>query len=67
MHSGPAVYVDPLLPKTAKIFIPLSKHFGYSYQEEHRFSWLPAKPAKLLSYVDVQLGSLKEFTDLIVL
>jgi hypothetical protein len=33
MHDGPADYVDPLLPKTAKIFVPFAKRFGYTYQE----------------------------------
>jgi hypothetical protein len=66
-HDGPAIYVDPLLPKTSKVFVPFAKHFGYSYQEEHRFCWLPAQPAKELSPVDVSLGSLNAIADLIIL
>jgi len=67
MQQGSAMYVDPLWPKTAEIFIPLVKHFGYSYQDEHRFYWLPATPCPKVSYVDVQIGSLKNFSDLVVL
>ena len=36
MQNGPAAYIDPLLPQSARIFVPMVKHFGYSYQEEHR-------------------------------
>jgi hypothetical protein len=67
MRHGAASYVDPLLPKTAKIFVPFAKPFGYSYQEEHRFCWIPAEPAMQLSHVDVEVGPLHEFTDYIVL
>jgi hypothetical protein len=67
VYTGPAVYVDPLLPTTAKIFVPFAKPFGYSYQDEHRFCWLPTIPTQRLTYVDVEIGSLKEFSDLIVL
>lgn len=67
MHNGPAIYVDPLLPKTAKLFVPLAKSFGYSYQAEHRFCWFPPQPAKELAPVDAELGGLQDFADLIVL
>jgi hypothetical protein len=67
MRAGPAVYVDPLLPATAKIFVPFAKPFGYSYQDEHRFCWLPMVPVRKLAHVDLEIGSLKTFSDLIVL
>jgi hypothetical protein len=67
MTHGPATYVDPLLPKSAPLFVPLAKHFGYSYQEEHRFCWLPLHPAAKLSHVDVEIGPLEKIADLIVL
>jgi hypothetical protein len=60
-------YVDPLLPKTAQIFLPFAKHFSYSYQAEYRFAWFPLNPATNLQYVDVSIGSLEEIADLIVL
>jgi len=67
MRQGPAMYVDPLRPTTANLFVPLIKHFGHTYQDEHRFFRLPAAPAPKLSHVDVQIGSLKEFSDFVVL
>ncbi|HTT76982.1 MAG TPA: hypothetical protein VMF50_13520 [Candidatus Binataceae bacterium] len=67
MFEGPAVYVDPLLPITSTIFVPFAKYFGYSYQDEQRFCWLPSVPVKKVTYLDLQIGSLKEFSDLIVL
>ena len=67
MREGPAIYIDPLLPTTTEIFIPLAKHFRYSYQEELRFVWLPPTRAEKLAHVDVEIGSLKEIAELIVL
>jgi hypothetical protein len=67
MREGPATYVDPLLPLSANIFVPLSKHFGYSYQDEYRFCWFPSRPVQKLAHIDVQVGSLTEIADLIVL
>ena len=65
--SGAAIYVDPLLPTSSKVDIPMSKHFRYQYQEEHRFVWKPLRPATELEYVDVRLGSLEGFAELVVL
>jgi hypothetical protein len=65
--DGPAEYVDPLLPPATKITVPLAKHFRYTYQDEHRFSWLPRSPIEEVAHVDLQIGSLKDFSDLIVL
>jgi len=67
MREGPAMYIDPLLPRSHDIFVPLCKHFGYSYQDEYRFCWLPHKPVQKLAHVDVQIGDLKGIADLIVL
>jgi len=67
MREGPAIYIDPLLPRSVDVFVPLCKHFGYSYQEEYRFCWLPASPDRKLAHVDVQIGRLREIADLIVL
>jgi hypothetical protein len=67
MHSGPATYIDPLLPKEARVFVPFAKHFGYSYQEEHRFCWLPSTPAQELAFADVEVGALRGLAELIVL
>ena len=67
MIEGPAQYVDPLLPRSANIFVPLCKHFGYTYQEEYRFCWFPSSPTQKLNHVDIRLGTLKSIADLIVL
>lgn len=67
MSEGPAIYVDPLLPHTTKIFVPLAKHFGYSYQEEYRFCWIPPQAAKKLAHIDVEIGSLDQIAEIIVL
>ena len=65
--DGPVVYVDPLLPRTTQIFIPLAKHFRYTYQEEYRFYWVPSQFHKKLEYIDIQIGSIREIAELIVL
>src|SRR5439155_12567210 len=44
MQEGAAIYLDPLFPTLMDIFVPLVKHFRYSYQNEHRFFWLPPTP-----------------------
>ena len=66
-RKGPIEYVDPLWPKTTNTFVPFIKHFRYSCQSEFRFCWLPAARTPKLSHIDLELGSLKDFSDLIVL
>lgn len=65
--SGPVAYIDPLLPQKGLVDVPMSKHFRYSHQQEHRFVWLPQDPAHSLPYLDVELGSLEEYAELIAL
>ncbi len=67
MAAGPAQYIDPLLPQSANLLVPLCKHFSYTYQREHRFCWLPAMATTRLEHIDVEVGSLKEIAELIVL
>ena len=67
MHEGHAQYVDPLFPTTMKLFVPFCKYFGYSYQREYRYSWLPQEPAAKLSHVDLTVGSLEDIAHLITL
>lgn len=67
MIDGDAEYIDPLLPQSGNIFVPFAKDFRYSYQEEHRFCWMPPTPAKQLSFIDVEIGPLGDIADLIVL
>ena len=65
--DGDVTYVDPLWPKSAKLFVPLSKHFRYEYQREHRFIFSAPPTRGLLSYVDVSLGPLVDIAELIIL
>ncbi|MCU1219839.1 MAG: hypothetical protein JWN42_1036 [Candidatus Angelobacter sp.] len=68
MREGHAIYIDPLLPKSATdIFIPLCKHFRYTYQHEYRFCWLSSSHAKKLTHVDIEIGSLKDMAELVIL
>jgi hypothetical protein len=67
MMEGPANYIDPLLPKSANVFVPLCKHFRYSYQDEYRFCWLPSSSVQRLSHVNIRIGSLGEIADLVIL
>jgi hypothetical protein len=67
MDNGPVVYVDPLLPTTDKLFMPRVKHFKYTYQDEYRFCWLPTTRISKLTHMDVQIGSLRDFADFVVL
>lgn len=60
-------YIDPLLPRSLTVPVAFSKHFRYSYQNEHRFCWFPPSPINKAVHCDVEIESLKEFSDLIVL
>lgn len=63
---GQAIYVDPLRPSTAKIDVPMSKHFRYEYQREYRFVWRPLKPMANLAHIDLEIGSLKDIAELVI-
>ena len=65
-REGAAIYVDPLLPNSTDVFVPLAKHFAYAYQQEYRFVWLPRSPAQNLEHVDLEIGPLNDIADLIV-
>jgi hypothetical protein len=66
-RSGPATYIDPLLPRTAHINLTMSKHFRFSYQREHRFVWETRETLSPDSFVDVELGRLKDISELVLL
>lgn len=67
-HShGKAIYIDPLRPLTAVIDVPMSKHFRYEYQNEHRFVWRPLNRMANSPFVELELGSLESFAELVVL
>lgn len=67
IKSGPVNYIDPVRPSAGLIDVPMSKHFRYSYQKEHRFVWLPMEPTQSLPHLDVEIGSLEEYAELIAL
>ena len=45
----------------------MSKHLKYSYQLEHRFIWELPPPAAPIVYKDLELGSLRDIADLVLL
>lgn len=61
-----AVYIDPLRPRSARIDVPMSEHFKYAYDVNHRFIWEPASTAPL-AYKDIELASLKNIAVLVLL
>lgn len=67
LRAGFIEYIDPLLPKSMVATVTFSKHFRYSYQHEFRFCWLPPENIGRAKHCDVEIGSLKDFSDLIVL
>lgn len=66
-REGQANYFDPLLPEKGIPFVPLTKPFGYAYQSEYRFCWLPSKNVAQVAPIDIELGSLHEISELIEL
>ena len=66
-EDGNANYIDPVMPQSPDVDVPMSKHFRYSYQDEYRFIWMPTIPVENLSHVDLRLGSLEDFAELVVL
>jgi hypothetical protein len=65
-RDGKVAYIDPLLPKSAAVDVPMSKHFRYAYQHEYRFAWLPSAPRWGLTCLDVAIGSMREYAELVV-
>jgi hypothetical protein len=67
MSYSAVEYIDPLLPRSLMIPVAFAKHFRYSYQNEHRFCWFPPRPVTKAMHCDVEIESLTEFSDLVVL
>jgi hypothetical protein len=67
MKEGDAIYLDPVLPTSVDIFLPLVKHFRYSYQNEIRFYWLPPNPIRKVAHIDICIGNLREIAELVIL
>ena len=65
---GPVHYIDPYLHHGRNVNLILSKHFRHWYQQEYRFAWIPAKGGRTdLEPIEVELGSLKEISELVFL
>ncbi len=67
LRAGVVEYVDPLLPTSLVTAVAFTKHFRYSYQQEFRFCWLPPHNIDRAKHCDIEIGSIAEFSDLIVL
>jgi hypothetical protein len=67
MSYSAVEYIDPLLPRSLTVPVAFAKHLRYSYQNEHRFCWLPPHPITKAIHCDVETGSLRDFSDLVVL
>ncbi len=67
MSEADAIYVDPLHPTSPKIYVPFSKPFGYTYQREYRFCWVPTPPVAKLEHKDIKIGSLSDIAELIII
>jgi hypothetical protein len=66
LRHGLVKYVDPLLPETLAIDVPMSKHFRYKYQCEYRYVWAPVHPTGALPQVDLTLGNLEGIAELVI-
>jgi len=66
-RDGRAKYIDPLLPDSPKVFIPFSKPFGFAYQDEYRFCWMPKTATPRLEDIPIEMGTLSDIAELIVL
>lgn len=64
-RHGKVAYIDPLLPSAGMVDVQMSKHFRYSHQREYRFAWIPLEPQLLLSHIDIELGSIESYAELI--
>lgn len=61
-------YIDPYLPSKGDVDLVFSKHFRFWYQQEYRLAWLPEKCGRnSLEPIFVELGSLKQISDLVYL
>jgi hypothetical protein len=63
----PVSYIDPFGDYTSEPDVYFSKHFRYGYQREFRLVWLPPTPSEDLDPVFLDIGSLKDYCELISL
>jgi hypothetical protein len=60
------MYYDPFNPPRERDLF-FSKHFGYAYQREIRFVWLPPEAKLDLKVHDLEAGSMSDICDFLVL
>lgn len=66
LKSGNIKYYDPFFPKPS-LDIPFNKHFSYWYQSEYRIAFKPKSSVFNLKHIDIEIGSLKDCAELILL
>jgi|SRR5690554_1251825 len=66
-HAGRVEYFDPLNVSPCDVSLPFSKDFSYAYQEEFRFALFPPKPATELTSQFLDIGSLEDISELVLL
>jgi hypothetical protein len=65
MWHGKVGYVDPLRFHSLELNVSRAKHFRYWYQREYRVIWNPEHSTQPLSHVDIDIGSMNEYAELI--
>lgn len=63
----PVNYFDPLNTNRRDIHLFSCKHFRYAYQKEYRVVWLPPSTIQKLDPVDLKLGNLEAYCELLSL
>lgn len=66
-HSRRVEYFDPLNVSPYDVSLPFSKDFSYAYQEEIRFALFPPEPVEELPTVFLDIGSLEDISELVLL
>ncbi len=64
---GPVNYVDPLFTRVDEVKIFFTKHFRYTYQQEFRLVWVPARNINKLQKIDLEIENLASECELIKL
>lgn len=66
VKSGDVRFNDPFSPPNTSD-IPFNKHFRFWYQSEFRIAFKPKTPVKKLEPIDLEIGSLVDCCELIIL
>ncbi len=63
----PILYIDPLNPPPGPLNVFGTKLFDFWYQLEYRIVFIPFKPVEKLEPVEIEIGSMSEYSDLIII